>query len=195
MTPDRVTRRQSGSSGRYTRHPAAYLGPGPPLQWLRRGGQRPGELLDPAGQGISKSVITGTSGSVRPPRASGTLSPAQAAAAIEVVRAFWLTLGRNDAHAAAQAVLPAQRTCFRSMMGGRHLSVTSLAIISAQPAGNTAATVRFTVSARATLDGQRIPVLAGRPGRTQWLVTTEADGHWYVDLGRSSSLVFGPACK
>jgi hypothetical protein len=141
------------------------------------------------------SAISTTSGSARPPRASGRLSPAQAAAATEVVRAFWLALGRNDAQAAAQTVLPAQRTCFRSMMGGPHFTVTSLAIKSVQPDGNARATVRFTVKARAILGGQSIPVLPQGPARVQWLSTAEAAGHWYVDLGRSSSLEFGPACN
>jgi hypothetical protein len=46
-----------------------------------------------------------------------------------------------------------------------------------------------------TLAGQHIPVLLQGPGRVQWLIATEAGGHWYVDLGRSSSLAFGPACN
>lgn len=141
------------------------------------------------------SAVTTTSGPARPPRASGTLSPSQAAAAGEVVRAFWLALGRNDAHAAAQTVLPAQRMCLRSMMGAPHFTVTSLAIKSAQPDGNARATVWFTVKARAILGGQSIPVLPQGPARVQWLITAEAAGHWYVDLGRSSSLEFGPACN
>lgn len=135
-----------------------------------------------------------SAGSSRPPRVSGTLSPAQAAAAGQVVRAFWSALGSNDTKAAAQRVLPGQRTCFRSMMGGPRFTVTSLRIVSAQPAGNARATVRFTVKARASLGGQSIPVLPQGPGRVQWLVTTQAGGHWYVDLGRSSNLMFGPAC-
>ena len=147
------------------------------------------------GNGVSSSVITSSSGAARPPRASGTLSPAQAAATTEVVRAFWLALGRNDAQAAAQTVLPAQRTCFRSMMGGPHFTVRSLAISSVQPDGNARATVRFTVKAQLTLAGQHIPVLPQGPGRVQWLIATEASGHWYVDLRRSSSMAFGPACN
>lgn len=144
---------------------------------------------------MTSSSISTTSGPARPPRASGTLSPAQAAAATEVVRAFWLALGRNDARAATRTVLPAQRTCFRSLMGGPHFTVTSFAIKSAQPDGNARAAVRFTVKARAILGGQSIPVLPQGPGRVQWLITTEADGHWYVDLGRSTGLAFGPACN
>jgi hypothetical protein len=145
-------------------------------------------------KGMTSSVTTGNIGSPRPPRVSGTLSPAQAAAATATVRAFWLALGRNDAPAVAQTVLPAQRACFRSMMGGPHFTVTSLVIRSAQPDGNMRAAVRFTVKARASLAGQSVPVFPSRPGRVQWLIASEADGHWYVDLGRSSSLIFGPAC-
>lgn len=143
---------------------------------------------------FSSALVAGTSHSLRPPRVLGTLSPAQAAAATIVVRQFWLALGRNDAQAAARAVLPAQRSCFRSMMGGPHFTVTSLVIMSAQPDGNMRAAVRFTVKARANLAGQSVPVFPSGPGRVQWLIASEADGHWYVDLGRSSSLIFGPAC-
>lgn len=134
-------------------------------------------------------------GSSRPPRVSGTLSPAQATAAERVVRAFWSALGSNDPKAAAQTVLPAQRACLRSMMGDPKFTVTSLRIVSAQPAGNARATVRFTVKARASLGGQSFPVFPQGPGRVQWLVTTQAGGHWHVDLGRSSIPAFGPACR
>jgi len=81
------------------------------------------------------------------------------------------------------------------MMGGPKFTVTSLRIVSAQPAGNARATVRFTVKARASFGGQSFPVLPQGSGRVQWLVTTQADGHWHVDLGRSSSPAFGPACR
>jgi hypothetical protein len=141
------------------------------------------------------SAISTTSRRATPPRPSGTLSPSQAAAASEVVRAFWLALGRNDTRAAAQTVLPAQRTCFQSMMGAPHFTITSLAIKSAQPDGNARATVQFTVKARAILDGQSFPVLPQNHGHVQWLSTTESGGHWYVDLGHSTSLAFGPACS
>jgi hypothetical protein len=142
----------------------------------------------------SNAIAIGSAGSSRPPRVSGTLSPAQAAAAEQAVSAFWSALGSNDTKAAAQTVLPAQRTCFRSVMGGPRFTVTSLRLMSAKPAGNARATVRFTVKARASFSGHSIPVLPQGPGRVQWLVTTEAGGHWYVDLGRSRSLVFSPAC-
>jgi hypothetical protein len=139
-------------------------------------------------------IGTGGTGTPRPPRVSGTLSPAQATAAGQVVRAFWSALGSNDMKAVAQTVLPAQRTCFRSMMSGPRFTVSSLRIVSAQPAGNARATVRFTVKARASIGGHSVPVLPQGPDRVQWLVTTETGGHWLVDLGRSS-LAFGPACQ
>jgi hypothetical protein len=147
------------------------------------------------GGGSSNAVMAGAGGSPRPPRVSGTLSPAQAAAATEAVRVFWSALGRNDQQAAAESVVPAQRMCFRSMMGGPRFTVTSLRIVSAQPDGNTKAVVRFTVKARASIGGQSVPVLPQGPGRVQWLVTTQAAGHWHVDLGHSTSLAFGPACQ
>lgn len=145
--------------------------------------------------GMASSVTTGKTGSLRPPRASGTLSPAQAAAAGAAVRAFWQALGRNDAQAVAQTVLPAQRACVRSMLGGPHFSVTSLAIVSVQPAGNMRAVVRFTAKVRAHIAGQSIPVFPGGSRRVQWVMSTVTGGRWFVDLGRSSSLAFGPACN
>jgi hypothetical protein len=137
----------------------------------------------------------GASGSASPPPASGTLPAAQAAAAERVVAAFWSALGRNDPAAVARTVPPAQRSCVRSLLsGGPKITVTSLRVLSAQPAGNREATVRFTVKAQASLGGQNVPVFPQSPGRVQWLVTTETAGHWYVDLTRSTALVFGGAC-
>lgn len=142
-----------------------------------------------------RKLSAGAGQSSRPPRVSGTLSPAQAAAAEQAVSGFWSALGSNNATAAAQTVLPAQRACFRSVMGGPRFTVTSLRIVSAQPSGTSAATVRFTVKAHASLSGHSFPVLPQGPGHVQWLETAEAGGHWYVDLRRSTSLAFGPACR
>jgi hypothetical protein len=138
----------------------------------------------------------GPGGSSSPPRVSGTLSPAQAAAAEQVVGAFWSALGRNDPAAVAQTMPPGQRSCARSFLSGgaTKITVTSFRVISAQPAGNGSATVRFTVQARASLGGQTVPVFPQGPGRVQWLVTTETAGHWHVDLARSSAFVFSQAC-
>ena len=131
-----------------------------------------------------------------PPPVSGTLSPAEAAAAEQVVRAFWAALGGNDPGAVAQTVPPAQRSCTRSMLsGGPKITVSSFGIVSARPAGNHRATVRFTAQAHAALDGTTIPVLPQEPGSQQWLVTTEQAGHWYVDLAGSSDLAFSGACS
>jgi len=53
--------------------------------------------------------------------------------------------------------------------------------------------VRFTVTAQASLGGQKIPVRPHGPGG-QWLVTAESANHWYVDLSRSSGFLLGGAC-
>ena len=136
----------------------------------------------------------GAGGAATPPKESGTLSPADAAAAEQAVRAFWAALADGNPDTAAQTVLPAQRSCFRSMLGaGPKITVTSLGIASAKPAGNLKATVRFTVQAHATLDGTPIPVLPQGPGQ-QWLVTTEQAGHWYVDLASNSDFMLSGAC-
>src|SRR5260370_701019 len=78
--------------------------------------------------------------------------------------------------------------------GAPKITVASFRVVSAQPAGNGRATVRFTVQARASLGGQDVPVFPQGPRRVQWLVTTETAGHWYVDLARSSAFVFSGAC-
>jgi hypothetical protein len=134
-------------------------------------------------------------GSSGPPQVSGTLSATQSAAAERAVTAFWSALGRNKAAAVARTVPPAQRSCVRSFLSkSPKITVASLRIVSAQPAGKGAATVRFTVKAQASLDGQNIPVFPQGPGGGQWLVTTRAAGHWYVNLDRSTALVFSGAC-
>ncbi len=138
----------------------------------------------------------GAGGPAGPPQVSGTLPAAQAAAAEQVVTAFWAGLERNDPAAVARTVLPAQRSCVRSFLtgGGPRITVASFRIVSARPAGNRAATVRFTVQAQASLGGQSIPVFPQGPRRVQWLVTAERAGHWYVDLTRSTALVLSEAC-
>ena len=90
-------------------------------------------------------------------------------------------------------MLPAQRSCVQSSLGsgGPTITVSSLHITSAQPAGDSGATVRFTVKAEGKLDGQTIPVLPQGPGSAQWLATTEVAGHWYVNIDDSSALAFG----
>ncbi len=57
------------------------------------------------------------------------------------------------------------------------------------------ATVRFTVKAQAKLGGHVIPWFPPGAGRSQWLLTAESGGHWYVNLSRSTSLGLGPACQ
>jgi len=145
--------------------------------------------------GVAKSADA-TTGSPSPPKVSGTLSAAQAAAAERAVTAFWSALGRNNVAAVVRTVLPAQRSCVRSSLASDSpkITVTSLRILSAQPAGNRAATVRFTVKARASLGGQDVPMLPQGPGSVQWLVTTRTAGHWYVNLDRSTGFAFSGAC-
>ncbi len=135
-------------------------------------------------------------GSSSPPQVSGTLPAAQAAAAERAVTAFWSALGHDNVAAAARRVPRAQRSCLRSFLSsnGPKVTVASLRIVSAQPAGNRAATVRFTVKAQASLGGQSIPLFPESSRGVQWLVTTRTADHWYVDLDRSTALVFGGAC-
>ena len=134
--------------------------------------------------------------SASPPAVSGTLTLDQATAAERAVSAFWAALGSNNASAVAGTVLPAQRSCLQSELGSGSptISVSSLHITAAQPAGNSSATVHFTVKAEAKLDGQGIPVLPQGPGSAQWLETTEVAGHWYVNIEDSTALLFAGAC-
>lgn len=148
------------------------------------------------GFGSSVSTSSGSgSAAPTPPPASGTLTPGQATAAEQAVAAFWAALGRNNAAAVAATVLPAQRACVQSSVGSASgaapVTVSDLHITSARAAGNSAATVLFTVKAQASLDELDIPVLSGEPGSTQWLATTEQAGHWYVNVDESSALIFG----
>lgn len=145
--------------------------------------------------GIAKSSGS-AAGSSGPPPVSGTLSASQAAAAGRAATAFWSALGRDNVTAIAQTVLPAERACVRSALssGGPKITVSSLRIVSAQPAGSRAATVRFTVNAKASIDGQNIPVFPQGSGGVQWLVTTKRAGHWYVNLSRSTGVLFGGSC-
>jgi hypothetical protein len=145
------------------------------------------ESLDPS------AAAAGDGAGTSPPPASGTLTPDQATAAEQAVTAFWAALGSNNAAAVAATVLPAQRSCVQSSLGsgGPTITVSSLHITSAQPAGNSGATVRFTVKADARLDGQDFPVFPQGPGSAQWLATTEIAGHWYVNITGSTTLAFG----
>jgi len=146
--------------------------------------------------GSASGSNSSASVSVGPPPASGTLSAAQATAAEQTVAAFWSALGSNKPAAVAQTVLPAQRSCVEPSVGsGPRFAVSSFLALSVRPAGNGSATVRFTVRAKASLDGMDVPVLPQGPSNgPQWLVTTEAAGHWYVDITRSTSLAFAGPC-
>jgi hypothetical protein len=95
--------------------------------------------------------------------------------------AFWAALGSNNAAAVSATVLPAQRSCAQSFVGGGGpaIAVSSLRITSAQPAGSSSATVRFTVKAQASLGGNSIPVFPQTPG---------------VNIEDSTALAFAGAC-
>jgi hypothetical protein len=144
----------------------------------------------------SGSGSIGPSGTASPPPVSGTLTPDQATSAEQAVAAFWAALGSNNTAAVAATVVPAQRSCLQSSLGsgGPAFTVSSLHITSAQPAANSGATVRFTVKAVASLDGQDLPLLPQGPGSAQWLATTEVAGRWYVNIDDSTALAFGGGC-
>jgi hypothetical protein len=132
-----------------------------------------------------------------PPAASGTLTPAQAMAAEQAVTAFFTALGHHSTAAVAQTVLPAQQSCVTSKLSGApRITVKSLRIVSAAPAGTGKATVRFAVSVSANLGGQTVPfpVFAPGSGDQHWLATAESGGRWYVDLGASSAFLFSGPC-
>jgi hypothetical protein len=147
-----------------------------------------------AGSGGSGAGSSEPNGSLTPPQVSGTLSPAQAAAAEQVVSAFWAALKGNAPASAAQMVVPAQQSCASALLGGPKITVKSFRIASAQPAGDGRATVRFTVQAQASLGGQNFPMFPQDPNGAQWLVAAESAGHWYVDLAASGD-VFSGACS
>ena len=66
--------------------------------------------------------------------------------------------------------------------------------LNGRPADGGRATVRFTVRAQISLGGQDLPVFDQGAGSVQWLVITEIDGHWYVDLSASAALPFVGPC-
>jgi hypothetical protein len=156
-----------------------------------------GSMMSSSGSVSSGDSFSGA-GSVSvpsstPPAASGTLTPAQATAAKQAVTAFFTALGQHSPAAVARTVLPAQQSCVTSSLSGApKITVKSLRIVSAAPAGTGKATVWFTVSATAGLGSQTVPfpLFAPDSGSKQWLETAESGGHWYVDLGASSALLF-----
>jgi hypothetical protein len=160
-----------------------------------------GSMISSIGS-VSSGGSSGGGGSVNvpsstPPAASGTLTPAQATAAEQAVTAFFAALGQHSPAAVAQTVLPAQQSCVTSKLSGApKITVKSLRIVSAAPAGTGKATVRLAVSASASLGGQAIPfpLFAPDSGGQQWLETAESGGHWYVDLGASSAFLFSGSC-
>ena len=156
-----------------------------------------GSVSSASGRVSAAGIFFGTSAAAAsPPPVSGTLTAEQSASAEHAVAAFWAALGRDNTAAVAATVLPAQRSCVRSDLGpgAPAISVSSLHITSAQPAGRSAATVRFTVKAEADLGGQEIPVAPQEPGADQWFAATEVAGHWYVNITDNSAFALG-ACS
>ena len=152
-----------------------------------------GSLGSSSGSG---SGSVGPSGNASPPPVSGTLTPDQVTSAEQAVTAFWAALGSNNTAAVEATVLPAQRSCVQSSLGSGAptFTVSALHITSVQPAGKSSATVHFTVKAEASLDGQELPLVDSGPGNAQWLTTTEAAGHWYVNIEDGTALGSGGGC-
>ena len=147
-----------------------------------------------AGTGVVGSAGISSGSSANPPKVTGTLTTAQAGAAEQAVAAFWAALGRNNPAAVEATVLPSQRSCVSSGLGGApQVTVSGFRPISAEPAGDGKATVRFTVNAKASLGGQTIP-LPMPQGGTQWLLAAESAGHWYVDLSASTDFPLTGPC-
>jgi hypothetical protein len=148
------------------------------------------------GSGVSSSVSVPPVPS--PPAESGSLTPAQASAAEQAVAAFWAALGRNDPAAVTRTVLPAQRSCVSGILHvAPKMTVKSFRFVSAKPAGNGRATVRFTVNATVSLGGQQLPASPQGSGGVQWLVAGQSAGHWYVDVstGSDGGFITGGPCS
>ncbi|HEX6453629.1 MAG TPA: hypothetical protein VF060_29705 [Trebonia sp.] len=144
----------------------------------------------------SDSGVSLNSGSASPPKVSGSLPQPQATAAEQAISAFWSALGSKDPAAAAQDVLPAQRSCFSSALGSGvpKITVSGFKVVSAEAAGPGKATVRFTVSASISPSGATIPIFPDGSAGGQWLVAAESSGRWYVDVDINSNFMLSGAC-
>jgi hypothetical protein len=172
-----------------------HLSPPPAAQVARMGSMISGTGSVSSGGSYAGGSVNAPSST--PPAASGTLTPAQAMASEQAVTGFFTALGQHSPAAVARMVLPAQQSCVSSKLSGApKITVKSLRIVSAAPAGTGKATVRFAVSASANLGGQTVPfpLFAPDSGGQQWLETAESGGHWYVDLGASSAFLFSGPC-
>jgi hypothetical protein len=149
------------------------------------------QIAGSTGKNVIVSGISSGSGGPSPPKVTGTLTAAQAEAAEQAIAAFWTALGSNDPPAVVATVLPSQRSCARSGLGGANgsprVTVSGFRAVSAEPAGDGRATVRFTVNATISLGGHKIPLPSTGDGQS-WLVAVESAGHWYVDLSASTDL-------
>jgi len=142
--------------------------------------------------GSSASTVIGSQTS--PPPVSGTLSPAQASAAEQAIRAFWTALSSNSAKAVEQTVVPSQRSCVAGFLQGSgfQFKISALRITSAQPAGMGKAAVWFTVNATVEIGGHTVPMSPSGAAGTNWLLAAEIGNIWYTDLNGSGSWVLPP---
>jgi len=149
--------------------------------------------VTPAVSASASASAGATATAYPPPAESGTLAPSQATAAEQAVAAFWAALGSDKIPAVGAAVVPAQRSCVEESLknAGPTFKVSGLHITSAQPAGDAAATVWFTVKAEGDLQGTDFPMFPQSPTKAQWLAADEVGGKWYVNLAASTAIVFG----
>ncbi len=147
---------------------------------------------------VSGSSSGGGFGQASPPPVSGTLSAAQASAAEQAIRAFWMALSSNSARAVERTVVPSQRSCIAGFVQGTKskvkFKISSLRITAAKPAGTGKATVWFSVEATMQIGRHTVPMSPpGAAGRT-WLQATEIGSVWYADV-LSSALGPLPPCS
>jgi hypothetical protein len=142
-------------------------------------------------QSVSSSGTSsgGGIGQASPPPVSGTLSAAQASAAEQAIRAFWMALSSNSARTVERTVVPSQRSCMAVFMQSTKFKVkfkiSSLRITAVKPAGTGKATVWFTVKATVQIGGHTVPMSPSGAAGRNWLQATEIGSAWYADLSNS----------
>jgi hypothetical protein len=143
---------------------------------------------------VSGSSSGGGFGQASPPPVSGALSAAQASAAKQAIRAFWMALSSNSARAVERTVVPSQRSCIAGFLQGTKFKfkISSLRITAAKPAGTGKATIWFSVKATAQIGGHTVPMSPSGAAGRNWLLATEIGSIWYADLSNSSSSPLPP---
>jgi hypothetical protein len=142
-------------------------------------------------QSVSSSGTSsgGGIGQASPPPVSGTLSAAQASAAEQAIRAFWMALSSNSARAVERTVVPSQRSCMAVFVQSTKFKVkfkiSSLRITAVKPAGTGKATVWFSVKATVQIGGHTVPMSPSGAAGRNWLQATEIGSAWYADLSNS----------